>query len=101
MTVITNLYSRLFGKEKIQDGNVIDMAEHGRVGGVSTGQGFKYVTVIDGTIPTEGNNPSITLSYDIDGNLQYIDETIGAKTYRTTLTYTGGVLTGVSEVVEL
>jgi len=52
-------------------------------------------------LPTEGNNPSTTLSYDIDGNLQYIDETIGAKTYRTTLTYTSGVLTGVSEAVEL
>jgi hypothetical protein len=52
-------------------------------------------------LPTDGNNPSTVLSYDIDGNLQYIDETIGVKTYRTTLTYTGGILTSISEAVEL
>lgn len=40
---ITDLYNNLFGKGAITDGNVIDMAEHGRVGGVSTGQGFKFV----------------------------------------------------------
>lgn len=39
-----NLYKSLFGrKSDAKDGNIIDMAEHGRVGGVSTGQPFKYV----------------------------------------------------------
>ena len=98
---ITDLYTNLFGRTHIQNGDVISMSEHGRVGGLSTGQPFKFVSNIDGTLPTEGNNPSTSLSYDIDGNLQYIDETIGATTYRTTLTYTSGVLTGVSEAVEL
>ena len=47
------------------------------------------VTKIKETVPTDAlnNNPSTTLSYDVDGNLQYIDELIGATTYRTTLTY--------------
>lgn len=68
---ITDLYRQLFGKGAIQDGNVIDMAEHGRVGDLSTGQGLKYVTPIDpdtgdtltgaGTQYTEGDtDASIT-----------------------------------------
>jgi len=52
-------------------------------------------------IPTSGNNPSITLSYDGNGNLQYIDEIINTVTYRTTLTYTSGTLTAVSSAVEI
>lgn len=47
MSVITDLYQQLFGKDHIQDGNVIDFEEHGRVGGVSTGQGFKFISLID------------------------------------------------------
>ena len=39
---ISDLYIQLFGKGHIKDGTVIDMAEHGRAGGVSTGQGFKF-----------------------------------------------------------
>lgn len=58
-------------------------------------------TQISNALPTSGNNPSTALSYDVDGNLQYIDETIGSTTYRTTLTYSAGVLVGVSEAVEL
>lgn len=39
-----NLYQSLFGKKNAPTGgNVIDMAEHGRAGGVSTGQPFKYI----------------------------------------------------------
>lgn len=38
---ITDLYLKLFGKGGIKDGNVIDMAEHGRVGNISTGTGYK------------------------------------------------------------
>lgn len=58
-------------------------------------------STITDKLPTSGNNPSTALSYDVDGNLQYIDETIGSTTYRTTLTYSAGVLVGVSEAVEL
>lgn len=38
---------KLFGKGGLKDGDVISMAEHGRVGGVSTGQPFKFVSNID------------------------------------------------------
>lgn len=57
---IISLYRQLFGKRDPVDGNVIDMSEHGRGGGVSTGQGFKfidnvqYVTEID---YNSGTNP--------------------------------------------
>jgi len=37
------LYERLFGKDHITDGDVISLAEHGRVDGLSTGTGFKNV----------------------------------------------------------
>jgi len=45
--IITDLYQQLFGRKGIADGNVIDMAEHGRVGGVSTGQPFKFTRKVD------------------------------------------------------
>ena len=60
-------------------------------------------TVIDETPPTDSskNNGSTALSYDANGDLQYVDETIDGTTYRTTLSYTSRVLSGVSEAVEL
>jgi len=45
--IITDLYQQLFGRKGIADGNVIDMAEHGRAGGVSTGQPFKFTRKVD------------------------------------------------------
>ena len=54
------------------------------------------------TPPTDDskNNGSTALSYDANGDLQYVDETIDGTTYRTTLSYTSRVLSGVSEAVE-
>lgn len=46
MTVI-DIYKNLFGRKGIADGNVIDMAEHGRAGGVSTGDPFKTVRDVE------------------------------------------------------
>jgi len=62
MSITTiDTHKLLFGKKGIQDGNVIDMAEHGRAGGISTGQPFKFVDGVD---------------YDLklveDGNTTYI-----------------------------
>lgn len=42
------------------------------------------------------NNGVYTLSYNGDGQLQYLDITIGATTWRKTLSYTSGRLTGIS-----
>jgi hypothetical protein len=53
------------------------------------------------TLPTSGLNPSTALSYDVNGDLQYIDETIAGTTYRTTLTYVARVLSAISSAVEL
>jgi YD repeat-containing protein len=41
-------------------------------------------------------NPSLSLTYDGDGNLTTIEKTIGATTYTRTLTWVDGVLTTVS-----
>lgn len=80
---------------------IVDTTTHTR--GVSVeqvgSQGALIVKSLE-TEPTDGNNPSTDLSYDVDGNLQYIDETIDGTTYRTTLTYTDGVLTNISAAVE-
>lgn len=40
--IITDLYLKLFGRSGTTKGSDIDMAEHGRVGGNSTKQGFKF-----------------------------------------------------------
>ena len=41
-------------------------------------------------------NPSMVLSYDVDGNLTTMTKTIGAKTYSKTFTWTDGNLTAIS-----
>jgi len=35
------MYEVLFGKNHIRDGDVISLAEHGRLGGISIGEGYK------------------------------------------------------------
>lgn len=44
---ITDLYKQLFGRKGIAEGDVIEMAEHGRSGGVSTGQPFKFTDSVN------------------------------------------------------
>jgi len=46
-------------------------------------------------LPTDGNNPSLVLTYT-DGNLTKITKIIGGVNYEKTLTYTDGSVTGVS-----
>jgi len=55
-------------------------------------------TKIKETIPTDAskNNGSLVLAYDVDGNLSTITKTIGASQYQKVLSYTGGLLSGVS-----
>ena len=47
MSLVNSLYKSLFGKGSPQDGDVISLSEHGRTGGVSTGQGYKFVKTVD------------------------------------------------------
>lgn len=63
---IISLYRQLFGKRDPVEGNVIDMAEHGRVGGVSTGQGFKFISPIN---PSNGEQPDSNYAMKIDASV--------------------------------
>jgi len=45
-------------------------------------------------------NASLVLAYDEDGNIETITKTVGTTVSVKTLTYTDGVLTGVSAWVE-
>lgn len=60
MSVITDLYTQLFGKDHIKDGDVISFSEHGRAGGLSTGQGFKYISNANETILIDAVDSSTT-----------------------------------------
>lgn len=85
--IITDIYRLLYGREGTSKGTDIDMSEQGRVGDVSTGQPFKYVSVIDGTSPTTGNNPSLTVTEVTVGTVTTttIQKLIGATTYTKTV----------------
>jgi len=52
------------------------------------------------SLPTEGNNPSLTLEYTGD-NLTKLIKTIDGTDYEKTLSYTGSNLTGVSAWTEV
>jgi len=41
-------------------------------------------------------NPSMTLSYDVDGNLETMTKTVEGVVYTKTFTWTSGNLTGIS-----
>jgi len=47
MTVINDLYRQLFGRSGTNKGTDVEMSEHGRVGGLSTGQPFKHSSIVD------------------------------------------------------
>jgi hypothetical protein len=51
----------LFGKKGIADASVVEIAEHGRVGGKSTGQPFKFV-----------DNPNYDIKLVEDGSITYV-----------------------------
>lgn len=63
MSIITDLYTNLFGKTHIKDGDVISMAEHGRTGGISTGQGFKFTSDIDENLEYAKNSSDPNILY--------------------------------------
>lgn len=111
MSILTDLYQQLFGKNHIQDGNVIDMAEHGRVGGVSTGQAFKHTAIIDTTsgdaVTVTNNKLDVNATVSIpdiatETTLDAINTKLGGLSSFTpavydyiSLSYTGDDLTGV------
>ena len=60
MSSITDLYIQLFGKTHIKDGDVIEMSEHGRAGGLSTGQGFKQTKNVEELTYIDQASDSVT-----------------------------------------
>lgn len=44
---LTDIYRKIFGYDHLQDGTVIDLAEHGRAGADRDGQGFKFTRGVD------------------------------------------------------
>lgn len=59
---LSDVYHRLFGKEHLKDGDVISLSEHGRSGGISTGQGFKFSKDVD----------EVTLIDEVSDTVTYI-----------------------------
>lgn len=103
---IIDLYKSLFGRKGIADGSVIDLAEHGRVGGVSTGQPFKFVTPIDsttGAVLTPPTGYSTSAKQDTGNtslasavtNLQTLNSLVPTVYDYISLSYTGSNLTTV------
>lgn len=62
--------------------------------------GSLFVTVASDGVAFDPDNYAQTYSYNADGTLNYIAVTVSGKTYRQTMTYTSGVLTGVSNWVK-
>jgi len=78
---ILDIYKLLFGRKGIADGSVIDMSEHGRVGGVSTGQPFKFTSPIDQTTGAANPLPS--------GASTSANQVIGIGSFATKVTVVG------------
>jgi hypothetical protein len=57
---IVSLYRQLFGKRDPVEGNVIDMSEHGRQGGLSTGQGYKTTRNVEELTYIDAASSSVT-----------------------------------------
>lgn len=57
---ITDIYRLLFGREGTNKGTDIDMSEHGRAGGLTTGQPFKFTKDVEETVAVDAVSSSVT-----------------------------------------
>jgi hypothetical protein len=84
---IVDTYKLLFGRKGIADGNVIELAEHGRSGGVSSGQPFKFTDSIKYDMKIVEDGTIIYIAYANPGTaeateawaVQKLDTTTGIK----------------------
>ena len=60
MMSLLDIYRNLFGKDHLQDGDIISLSEHGKAGGVSDGQGFKFTREIDETMIVDEASSTVT-----------------------------------------
>jgi hypothetical protein len=86
MSALGDLYNQLFGRSAMANGSVIEMSEHGRAGGVSTGQPFKFSDSVpyELKITTSGSDTYVGLA--VPGTSQ-------ASALWQAFKYSGGVLT--------
>jgi len=67
---VTSLYKQLFGRKGPGIGTDIDMAEHGRQGGLSTGQPFKFTDFLDYAIKITESGSYTYVAYAIPGSAE-------------------------------
>jgi hypothetical protein len=67
---INDLYRQLFGRSGTNKGTDIEMSEHGRVGGVSSGQPFKFTDTPDQAIKLVTSGSYIYIAYAPVGSLE-------------------------------
>ena len=93
MSIITDLYINLFGRTKIKDGDVINMSEHGRVGGLSTGQPYKFTDLVNYNIKLVEDGSITYVGYATPGTAEATEEWKVMKMDTTTgliITWAGG-----------
>lgn len=70
MSTITDLYRQLFGRSGTNKGTDIDMAEHGRGGGISTGQPFKFTDSVNYAIKITESGDYTYIAFANPGTLE-------------------------------
>jgi len=71
MSITTiDIHKLLFGKKGIADATVAEVAEHGRAGGVSTGQPFKFTDTVNYAIKITEDGSVTYVAYANPGTAQ-------------------------------
>ena len=70
MSVINDLYRVLFGRSGTERGTDIDMSEHGRAGGISTGQPYKFVGDVNEAIKITESGATTYIAFAAPGTSQ-------------------------------
>ncbi len=68
--IIEDLYRQLFGRGGTRKGTDIDMAEHGRAGGISTGQPFKFTDSVNYAIKITESGTDTYIAYANPGTAE-------------------------------
>jgi hypothetical protein len=94
MSITTiDAHKLLFGKKGIADASVVEMAEHGRVGGISTGQPYKFTDSVNYDIKLVEDGSITYVGYAKPGTAQAAESWKVMKMDATTglvITWAGG-----------
>ena len=83
--LIEDLYRTLFGRGGTTKGSDIDMAEHGRSGGVSTGQPFKFTDFVNYTVKITEDGSDTYIGFANPGTAEATAKWAAIKIDSTTL----------------